>query len=274
MKALTAFFSILITFASCGQSTIQDSTPSQKDLNEYQVKTFTYPSLSIPAFVKSLLKNHVKDYAVLNSISFRDFSKTHDLNPLDSGNIEKFYSISILHDLFTSQTASNCSKGEILNIPYQWHWVNPNPRYSIRLTENGKLLKETKPSADFARYGSYADIDRTPYLFLSDLFTENPKYYSPDCDTFSTFGWCSEREMAFVSLLELLNFNGKVVADGNHSWSEFLVPMKTQDGKMKKFRIQTDNTFNGLNWLELEEPEETWKKSTGDSPMTGWYNQK
>jgi hypothetical protein len=275
MKILLTALSSMIIFTSCGQTSPHDSVQSQKNAHRHEIKIYSYNSLSIPSFIRSVLKNHVKDYVVVDSIAFRDFTRNNHLNPLDSGNIEKFYSIKILHDLFTSQTASNCSKGEILNIPYQWHWVNPNPRHTIRFTENGKLLKETKAPAEFSKYNSYADIDRTPYLFLSDLFSETPKYYSASCDTFPGFGWCSEREMAFVCLLDLLNYSGKVVAEGNHSWSELLIPMRSADGKLKNFRVIVDNTFNGLNWLEIEDKDaETWKKYFGDSPLAGWYYKK
>jgi hypothetical protein len=37
--------------------------------------------------------------------------------------------------------------------------------------------------------------------------------------------------MAFVSLLETLNNRKKVYSDGNHSWSEFLIPL--QNNKIK-----------------------------------------
>ena len=78
-------------------------------------------------------------------------------------------------------------------------------------------MKDTKSHNDFLKYRSYDDIDRTPYLFLSDIVDKDLKYYSESCDTFSTFGWCSEREMAFVALITLLDFEAKVVSEGNHS---------------------------------------------------------
>jgi hypothetical protein len=275
MKSLITLILTIIIFVSCGQSSSDSFSRPQNSFKNYEVKIHTYDSSPIPLFIAALLRNHISDYAALDSIAFQEFSRNNNLDPYDKENIKKFYSIRILHDLFTSQTASNCSKGEILNIPYQWHWVNPNPRHTIRLTENGKLLKDTKAPAEFAKYNSYADIDRTPYLFLSDLFSEKPKYYSASCDTFPTFGWCSEREMAFVCLLHLLNYSGKVVAEGNHSWSELLIPLKSADGKLKNFRVVVDNTFNGLNWEEIKDQDaETWKKYFGDSALAGWYNQK
>ena len=275
MKKLLSILPIFIFFVSCGQNSSNDSDLSSERRKGNQIKVCNYSPSTIPAFIKALLKNHNKDYLGIDSVYYVSFCEKNNLVITDSTNIKKYYSIKILHDLFTSQAASNCSKGEILNIPYQWHWVSPNPRHTIRSTENGKLLTEIKPPAEFSKYKSCADIDRTPYLFLSDLFSAKPKYYSASCDTFPAFGWCSEREMAFVNLLEILNYTGKVVADGNHSWSEFIVPMKSIDGKQKKFSVAVDNTFNGLSWTPIEDNKiEVWKKSFGDSPMANWYNQK
>jgi hypothetical protein len=193
----------------------------------------------------------------------------------DSSNLEKFFTINILHQLFTSQTASNCSTGEILNIPYQWHWIQPNPRYDIYFTSNKKLLKDTKPPKEFSKYNSYADIDRTPYLFLSDFVYPELKYYSLSCGTFSTFGWCSEREMAFVALTKLLGYQGKVIAEGNHSWSEFIIPLELNNGEFQNFRVSVDNTFNSIDWTQIESQEiPKWKEYLGDSNLARWYNQK
>jgi hypothetical protein len=271
MKTLLTILPIFIFVVSCGQSQNQRNN----EINNHQVKTYTYTPSSIPAFLKLLVKNHKHDYLVLDSIYYNDFFRKNELNAIDSTNIEKYYTLKILHDLFTSETASNCSKGEVLNIPYQWHWVSPNPRHTIRYVESGKLLSVTKPPVEFGKYNSCADIDRTPYLFLSDLFATKSKYYSESCDTFPSFGWCSEREMAFVCLLDILGYSGKVMVNGGHSWSEFVVPMKTKDGNSKKFCVSVDNTFNKLNWVEIKDKDvEAWKKYFGDSPQANWYNQK
>jgi hypothetical protein len=102
-------------------------------------------------------------------------------------------------------------------------------------------------------YSSYADIDRTPLLFLGDLFTENPKYYHTKQDTFSSFGWCSEREMAFVALVSLLNYQAKVVVRGNHSWTELIVPMVKLNGDSLNFMVNVDNTFDRITWNQISQ---------------------
>ncbi len=196
--------SIVFFFSSCGQNLSSEQKPH------------TYQSQSIPNFFMRLVTNHKYKFYKRDSLSYLDFCEQNDLNTKDTSNFEKYYTLSILHQLFTSKTARNGSRGEILNIPYFWHWVNPNPRYKIYATENKRLIKDLKPSNDFGRYKSRADIDRTPFLYWTDLFTAKPQYYAAGCDTFSTFGWCSEREMACVCLMDILNFEGKIVAEGNH----------------------------------------------------------
>jgi hypothetical protein len=239
------------------------------------VKTYQYDSLTIPDFFKKLVKNHIEDYAIIDTLTFSKLCSMHNINPLDDSNVNKFYTIKILHELFTSETASNCSRGKILNIPYQWHWIEPNPRYDIHFVSNNVLLKNTKPPAEFYKYNSYADIDRTPYLYLSDLVSKDLKYYSDSCGTFSTFGWCSEREMAFVALTKILGYQGKVVAEGNHSWSEFIIPLKLNNGEFKNFVVFVDNTFNTIYWDTIEQhkiPE--WNGYFGDTKLAAWYNRK
>ena len=275
MRAILTLLPIFIFFVSCGQTSSINFDQSSKARRINQIKICSYNASTIPVFIKALLKNHSEDYFERDSIYYVSFCEKNNLLVTDSTNLKNYYSIKILHDLFTSQTASNCSKGEILTIPYQWHWVSPNPRHTIRSTENGKLLTEIKPPIEFSKYKSYADIDRTPYLFLSDLFSSKPKYYSASCDTFPSFGWCSEREMAFVNLMDILSYSGKVVAEGNHSWSEFIIEMKSTDDTQKRFSVVVDNTFNKITWAEIEKQKiESWKKYFGDSPMANWYNQK
>ncbi len=265
----------IVSLNSCGHSESKKESVSEiSEKTEYIVEKYHYDSLTIPVFFKTLIKNHTKDFYLIDSLEFNQFCLENYLDINDSSNIEKYFMITILHEIFTSQTASNCSKGEILNILYQWHWVDPNPRYEIYFTSTKVLLKDTKPPNEFSRYSSYADIDRTPYLFLSDLVTSELKYYSASCDTFSTFGWCSEREMAFVALTTLFSYEGKVVAEGNHSWSELLISLKLTTGEIQNFRVNVDNTFNSIQWTKISQQEiPEWKKYFGNTNRSVWYNQ-
>ena len=277
MKKIITILLLLFILNSCGQSSQSKSYNRIESEGKaiYKVETYLYDSLTIPLFFKNLVKNHIKDFVIIDSLAFKEFCLVNKINNGDSSNVEKYYTIKILHELFTSQTASDCSKGEILNIPYQWHWVQPNPRYEIYFASSKTLLKDTKPPNEFSKYNSYADIDRTPYLFLSDFVYPELKYYSISCDTFSTFGWCSEREMAFIALTTLLEYEGKVVAEGNHSWSEFVIPLKLNTGELQDFKVTVDNTFNFIDWTTIKQQEiSKWKKNMGDSRLPKWYNQK
>lgn len=272
MKNKITFLILWFIFISCSLSEtkkLDDSNTRAK----FDIKIHEYDSLTIPEFFKSLIQNHISDFYIMDSNNYNIFCQESNLLRLDSTNLLNYFSIEILHLLFTSQTASNCSRGEVLNIPYQWHWVDLNPRYKIYFTNTNKLLKDIKPSKDFVKYRSFADIDRTPYLFLSDLVDSDLKYYSESCDTFSTFGWCSEREMAFVALITLLDFEAKVVSEGNHSWSEILLPFKLSNGLFQQYQLIVDNTFNSIKRIAImKEDVSEWRTYFGDSNHSMWYN--
>lgn len=278
MEKIITILLLLFILNSCGKSSQPKSNNrfDSEGKTIYKVETYHYDSLTIPLFFRSLSRNHINDFVIIDSLKFKEFCVANKVDPVDSSNVVKFYTLKLLHKLFTSQTASDCSKGEILNIPYQWHWVQPNPRDEIYFAHNNTLLKDTEPPNEFSKYNSYADIDRTPYLFLSDMVYPELKYYSKSCDNpFSTFGWCSEREMAFIALTTLLQYEGKVVAEGNHSWSEFIIPMKLNDGELQNFKVSVDNTFNSIDWSTINQLKiSKWKESLGDSELPKWYNQK
>ena len=180
-----------------------------------------------------------------------------------------------MNELFSSLSAENGSKGRILNIPYFWHWVSPNPRHDISFSSNKTLLKATKPPIEFSKYNSFADIDRTPYLFLGDLFARKPKYFSDESGTFSSFGWCSEREMAFMALMNLFKIEGKVITSGNHSWSELIIPLKNNKDSVKNFKVTVDNTFNDIDWTIIHPTQlRSWRIKTATDKFAKWYNDK
>jgi len=239
------------------------------------VKVYEYAPMSIPDFFTALIHNHQQDYLNFAEADYLTVCKQLGIDETNKENLHKYFSIKMLHDLFTSQSASNCAVGEIWNIPYYWHWIPNNPRHEIYLKATKQLLKTTPPSKGFKKYQSYADIDRTPYLFLSELFEPSPKYYSELCGDFSTFGWCSEREMAFVSLLSLLDYKGKVKAKGGHSWSELIVPFQEAAGAYQQVLVRVDNTFDGLAFTPISKTEiKIWEQEMGDSKTTRWYNEK
>ncbi|RLD33475.1 MAG: hypothetical protein DRJ02_01575 [Bacteroidetes bacterium] len=275
IKHLILFVFVLLSLASCEQNKAKEVKNDVVILSQpepYKAAVYSYDSLSIPQFFQAIADNHMADYMEFDS-SYLFYCRTFKLDKDDSTNLKSYYTIKILHDLLTSKTSEDCSRGDILNIPYMWHWLDPNPRHEIRMVSTGQLLTEIGPPAEFKRYNSYADIDRTPFLYLSDLVQENPKYYSPSCDTFPTFGWCSEREMAFSALMRTLGFNAKVKAPGIHSWTEIILPMKTVQGKTVYFKTRIDNTYDVFD-LEHEVDNvfiSEWEHDLGNGTPR-WYN--
>ena len=264
--------SIVLFYFSCNQSTESNPVDNPKVSTEFLVPN-DYSETTIPEFIKSFIRNHLNSFKQLYSFSYNSFCTANELNTKDSQNIDNYFSIEIIHRLLTSKTAANGSVGDILKIPYYWHWVNPNPRHEIYQIETNSRLNGLKTLGMYPKYGSFADIDRTPNLFLADLFDDYPKYRSSLCDSFSTFGWCSEREMSFIYLMERLGFQGKVIAENNHSWSILRVPMADNSNKQKICKVKVDNTFDQIIWSELtKEDNLLWSQYYGNAPLAKWYN--
>ncbi len=259
------FFFVLIILFQC-----QNKVENQKEL----VVSHQYSSTSISIFFKQIIENHWKDYAKIDT-TYNSFCENYDLIK-NQINAKKFYTLKILNEFFTSKTSSDGSIGKILLIPYFWHWVNPNPRHEITLTKTNQKLNAILPPLEFKRYKSYADIDRTPFLFLSELFDEEPKYKHELLEkSFTTFGWCSEREMAFVALIEILGFKAKVITNNGHTWTETLVDFSNNHQKNTKIKIKIDNTYHKFEWSMINDTQaKNWGEEKESTAMALWYNQK
>lgn len=267
---------IFLCFLSCAKPNDLKKEPEDIKLQKEPIKIeiYKYDSLSIPEFFISLIDNHWKEFKFSDSLNGYSLPNEYNIDHKDSQNLKSYYTLFIMHQLFTSSGARDGSTGMILNIPYFWHWIEPNPRYSIKYLPDNKNLNEITPPKGFGNYQTYADIDRTPYLYLSELVSESPKYFEEYCDTFSTFGWCSEREMAFVCLAEILGYKGKVVAENNHSWSEFLLDFQMQSGNTETFLVTIDNTFDMINMEKASEQTILSWNNESDNKMEKWYNSK
>ncbi|MEI7897939.1 MAG: hypothetical protein WCJ26_12950 [bacterium] len=255
MRYIALILGILLLPSQFPANFIKTAVPATRD--HKKVISYACPELTIPLYFKTLIRNHAQDFAAPDSAVFNSVCSQFDLDPADSGNKSTFYTLDILHKLFTAKTCSDGSRGDILNIPYLWHWTEPNPRHNIYFTENGKPLTSVRHPKGFEKYATWADIDRTPYVFLTDLLAPEPRYYSAAYDTFSTFGWCSEREMAFVSLTTLMGYKSFVIAPGNHSWTELDVTMKLRSGGTRQLLVTADNTFDQLSWTESDPGDRT-----------------
>jgi hypothetical protein len=81
--------------------------------------------------------------------------------------------------------------------------------------------------------------------------------------------------MSFVLLADLLGYKAKVIARGNHSWSELIIPMNDVNKQKKNILVTIDNTYDQIHWGELENISlNEWANDLGDSPLKVWYNKK
>lgn len=234
----------------------------------------TTATAGLPSFFDQLYAENSAEYAEHTEGDYLALCVELGLDDVNVANRRLFGEVSFLHDLITGVAAEDCSRGGILRIPYFWHWVDPNPRYSIISLSDSVPLVRVPPASGFERYQSHADVDRVPVLFFSDLVTDEPHYAHEGCGQFFTFGWCSEREMAFVSLMGCLGHQGKVCQSGIHSWSELWCEFAVSDGRLVCVTARADNTFDSLEWLPAPSgiSVEEWLADTGQGADAGWYN--
>jgi hypothetical protein len=186
-----------------------------------------------------------------------------ELSPEDSANQARILNALFLHRLLTTSAPADGARGGILESVYFWHWVTPNPRHQIRRLPDSALLAKCKPHPQHAMYRSWADMDRTPDLFLADMVSDRPRYFHPDFGSFFTFGWCSEREMAFHLLLVRMGYTAKIKFQGNHVWTEVLISGKGVDGTTKTGILRVDNTFDQVGAQPLDKPVAAWLADVG-----------
>jgi hypothetical protein len=181
---------------------------------------------------------------------------------------DKIYELLFLHFLFTTTDAVDGLKGGILGIPYFWHWVQPNPRHEIMYEPEQCLLKNVRPPDGYKKYKSYADIDRTPCIYLMNLIESKPIFSHKSCGPFYTFGWCSEREMAFNTILKILGYTSKIKQEDIHVWTEVCLTINAE-----VYIIVIDNTFNGFTIKKTDRTLKSWVNDIGNGTQVRWYNQ-
>ena len=145
---------------------------------------------NVATFLETLYDDNKNDYQSKNKSEFIQFCENNNIDNSKVINQEHYYFISFLHDLLTSSSASDFVAGGILDIPYLWHWQDPNLRHSIVFLPDSVRLSEVPPPDEFSKYKSYADIDRISSLYLKDLFADKPKYYH---DEFGEFLPCPHK---------------------------------------------------------------------------------
>jgi hypothetical protein len=215
-------------------------------------------SVGFVRFWKDVISRYSPAYLRCDSVAFVEFCKGHNLDLDHDRNKRMYATLGLLHNMLTAPSPDNCATDGILQIPYYWHWGPDRPRQHIIWSLTGQRLDQISPPAAFKRYRSYADIDRTPDIFWQNLLSERPMFYTATCDSFYTFGWCSEREMAFQAFLHTLGFYdqetgyansvGRVIAEGPHSWSEMALQLTADTGKPVWLICRIDNTYGSMKW--------------------------
>ena len=238
--------------------------------------TSSFCQVNLTTFFNNLYDNFESQIKFNNHLAFNRFCINNDIDCSEDLNQYNYHFILFLHELLTSTSATDFATGGILQIPYLWHWTNPNPRHNITYLPDSVHLSTINPPEDFSNYQSYADIDRIPSLYLKELFSDKPQYFHEEFGYFFTFGWCSEREMAFNTLMSLLGFESKIKQSGIHVWSELLVSFLNTNGDNIILIAQVDNTFDTLYWQNPPDnfSVENWKQDLGDGTQIDWYNQK
>jgi len=231
-------------------------------------------SASLSGFLDGVFLEFQVEYAAYTAEEYQELCNRHDLELSDSTNHELFLRISFLHDLLTTVNASDCVRGGFLQIPYFWHWIEPNPRHEIISLPDSTALVKLEPASRYNRYATRADIDRVPSLFFADLRTEEPGYYHPDCGLFYTFGWCSEREMAFTALATAWGLTGKITQSGIHTHSSVCCEFRLKGGSTGRLVADVDNTYDTISWQEMPDSVsiEMWLRQTGTGTQIDWYN--
>ena len=227
---------------------------------------------SLVEFLQSAYADNTNGAKALLGPRYRALCKSLGVPDSSAANREALMPLLFQHGLLTTDDAVDCRRGGAFGTVYLWHWVSPNPRHALRRLPDSTLLTRLPPPPGFAKYKSWADVDRLPSLYLGDLATEHPHYLHPLCGAFQTFGWCSEREMAFGTLLSAQGVKGKIKQEGIHVWTEVLFDLTGADGKPRTGVVAFDNTFDTVEGWPLEGTRAAWAKDFGDGTQVGWYN--
>lgn len=231
---------------------------------------------SLPDFLADQFEEARSGYATFRQLDFEDLCARYGLDEANPDNRRIFLQVHFLHDLLTTTSASNCARGGFLGSPYFWHWIQPNPRHEIFVLPDTVPLTKVRSCAPYTRYATFADIDRVPALYLGDLVTEEPGYYHKDCGAFFTFGWCSEREMAYTALMTAWGFPAKIWQSGIHTYSMVWCEFIKSDGATIILEVEVDNTFDSIRWGEKvpASSQAQWLSETGSGAQVDWYNAK
>ena len=229
---------------------------------------------SVPEYFQDLYNRYSASYNRKIDSSYVKLCEELGLEKHNNQNKKQYSQIMFFHDLFTGQYCINFSSGGVFKIPYVFHWTTPNPRHEIISLKDNVKLSSVSPPKEFKQYKTFADIDRIPSLYIGDLFSGEPKYYHPKCGRFYSFGWCSEREMAYNALLSLLGYTCKIKQKGIHTWSEVWLTFYKSDGNSCKIIAVVDNSVDIVEYEKVRDglTKYKWLKDYGEGTQIVWYN--
>lgn len=230
------------------------------------------PAEPLVAFLKESYSRNASSAHIRLGPRYRALCESLKVPDTSAENQGRLMPLLFYHGLLTTSDAVDCSRGGALETVYFWHWTSPNPRHRLRHLPDSSLLMQLPPPRGFVKYKSWADVDRLPALYLGDLAAEQPRYLHPRCGEIYTFGWCSEREMAFGALLGALEIKGKIKQEGIHVWTEVLLDLHGPGGKGMQAVVAFDHTFDTVEGRPLKGTRAAWAGDFGDGAQVGWYN--
>tara|TARA_R110002020_G_scaffold137687_3_gene307096 strand:+ start:1834 stop:2580 length:747 start_codon:yes stop_codon:yes gene_type:complete len=190
------------------------------------ISTCGFSQVSVVEFFDQFYSKNSSTLLTIYEDDYKLFCKDKQIDIDNDHNKYVFHKLFFLHNAFTTTGAINGLRGGLLEIPY----YDMSSRYKLE-----DVIIE----------------DRTPVIFLSDLVSDTSKYKD-----MYTFGWCSEREMAFMALIKSMGFDGRIVADNGHAWSEVNVELYVNN-QLNDYILYIDNTYDRflirteLYWYEL-----------------------
>ena len=232
---------------------------SQQEVNEdvlnlirSSLTRYTSPGpLSAVDFSNNLYNHFFSAYSWFREDRYLSISERFSLEAENNTNQRSITTVFFFHDMIKGNGVANESYSGFLKIPYFWNWIKPNPRFGIVRLPELKTLKELPPPKGWGPYKNWAYVDRFPTIFFSDLFSKSVGYRSSWAGDFYTFGWCSEREPAYLIWLTSFDIQGIVIGRGGHVQSTVLVPVVTDRIGNKHLKMIVDNTFDEVSGVEL-----------------------
>lgn len=114
--------------------------------------------------------------------------------------------------------------------------------------------------------------DRLPVQFIEDWISFFPKYKDERYDkAFHTFGWCSEFEMSFCTILRVMGYDCKVYQSDINGVGHVDTRVWLSPG----WELVVDNTFRGFSTEPTKYKDlESWYKDIGEGTHNEWYNRK